>query len=67
MKIKFIEEAQHELDEAIDYYNLESPGLGDQFCKKYLIHLIESPTIKMHGIPCPKTPEDVRQDDFLMV
>ena len=36
MKIRFLEEAQYELAEAIDYYNLESPGLGDQFLQEVL-------------------------------
>lgn len=36
MKIKLLEEAQYELDQAIDYYNLESPGLGDQFLQEVL-------------------------------
>jgi hypothetical protein len=31
MKIKFLEIAQVELDDAIEYYNYESPGLGDAF------------------------------------
>ena len=31
MKISFLEIAQIELDDAIDYYNYESPGLGDAF------------------------------------
>ena len=36
MKIRFLEEAKYELDEAIDYYNFESPGLGDQFLLEVL-------------------------------
>ncbi|MDY6969846.1 MAG: type II toxin-antitoxin system RelE/ParE family toxin [Spirochaetota bacterium] len=31
MKINFLEIAQIELDDAIEYYNYESPGLGDAF------------------------------------
>ena len=31
MKISFLEIAQIELDDAIDYYNYEAPGLGDAF------------------------------------
>ena len=31
MKINFLEIAQMELDDAIEYYNYESPGLGDNF------------------------------------
>jgi len=36
MKIRFLEEAKYELDDAIDYYNFESPGLGDQFLQEVL-------------------------------
>ena len=31
MKINFLEIAQIELDDAIEYYNYEIPGLGDAF------------------------------------
>lgn len=31
MEIRFFEIAQIELDEAIEYYNSESPGLGNSF------------------------------------
>jgi hypothetical protein len=31
MKFNFLEIAQIELDEAIDYYDYELPGLGDAF------------------------------------
>ena len=36
MKIRFIEDAKIELNVAIEYYNLESPGLGDQFLQEVL-------------------------------
>ena len=36
MKLRFLEVAKYELDEAIDYYNFESPGLGDQFLQEVL-------------------------------
>ena len=36
MKIRFLEIAQIELDQAIDYYNYESPGLGDDFLAEVL-------------------------------
>ncbi len=36
MKIKFLEIAQIELDEAISYYNYEMPGLGDAFFTEIL-------------------------------
>jgi hypothetical protein len=31
VEIRFLEVARDELDEVIEYYNAESPGLGDQF------------------------------------
>jgi toxin ParE2 len=31
MEIRFLDVAQQEFDEAVEYYNAESPGLGDQF------------------------------------
>ena len=34
MRIRFLEIAQIELDDAIEYYNYEVPGLGDAFLKK---------------------------------
>ena len=36
MKIRFLQEAQYELDDAIDYYNLESEGLGQEFLQEVI-------------------------------
>ena len=36
MKINFFEIAQIELDEAVEYYNYEIPGLGDAFLTEVL-------------------------------
>ena len=36
MKIRFLDIAQYELDETIDYYNYESPGLGNEFLTEVL-------------------------------
>jgi hypothetical protein len=36
MKIRLLEIAQIELDQAIEYYNCESPGLGDAFLTEVL-------------------------------
>ncbi len=36
MRIRFIEIAQIELDDAIGYYNYEVPGLGDAFLTEVL-------------------------------
>jgi len=31
MDIRFVDVAQEEFDEAVEYYNAQSPGLGDEF------------------------------------
>jgi len=36
MEIRFLETAQIELDEAVEYYNSESYGLGDEFLLEVL-------------------------------
>lgn len=36
MQIKLVEAAQYELDEAIEYYNNDRPGLGDEFLVEVL-------------------------------
>lgn len=36
MIIRFLESAQVEFDEAVDYYNYESPGFGDEFLQEVL-------------------------------
>lgn len=36
MNIQFLEVAQRELDEAVEYYNAESLGLGDEFLLEVL-------------------------------
>lgn len=36
MRIRFLEIAQIELDDAIEYYNYEIPGLGDAFLTEVL-------------------------------
>lgn len=36
MEIRFLEVAQLEVDEAVDYYNTESPGLGEDFLVEVL-------------------------------
>jgi len=36
MRIRFLEIAQIELDDAIEYYNYEVPGLGDAFLTEVL-------------------------------
>jgi toxin ParE2 len=36
MEIRFLDVAQQELHEAVEYYNVKSPGLGDQFLLEVL-------------------------------
>ena len=36
MKIQFLEEAKFELDQAIEYYDFQSAGLGQQFLQEVL-------------------------------
>ncbi|KKL21575.1 hypothetical protein LCGC14_2444080, partial [marine sediment metagenome] len=36
MRIRFLQIAQIELDEAIEYYNYEARGLGDRFLTEVL-------------------------------
>jgi len=36
MKVQFFEEAQSELDQTIEYSNLESKGLGKQFVQEII-------------------------------
>ena len=39
MEFRFLDVAQQELDETVDYYNSESQGLGDQFLLEVLSSL----------------------------
>jgi plasmid stabilization system protein ParE len=36
MDIRFLDVAQEEFDEAVEYYNAQSPGLGDEFLLEVL-------------------------------
>lgn len=36
MEVRFLDVAQQELDEAVEYYNSESSGLGEQFLVEVL-------------------------------
>ena len=44
MDIRFLDVAQQEFDEAIAYYNAQSPGLGDEFLLEVIagLHRIKS-------------------------
>ena len=36
MEVRLLDVAEQELKEAVEYYNIESPGLGDQFLLEVL-------------------------------
>lgn len=36
MEIRFLDVAQEEFDDAVEYYNAQSPGLGDEFLLEVL-------------------------------
>jgi plasmid stabilization system protein ParE len=54
MPIRFLEIAQIELDEAIDHYNRESPGLGDEFLTEVLQVLDRIGSFPEAWHPCSK-------------
>jgi len=66
MRIKFLQEAQSELDEAIDYYNSETNGLGSDFLQEVLNAIERVANILMPGILFQKTHGAVRQGVFHM-
>ena len=50
MKVRFLEVAQIELDEAVTYYDTESPGLGQVFLLEVLSAIDVSDNFQMPGI-----------------
>ena len=54
MRIRFLEIAQIEQDEAIEYYNYESPGLGDAFLAEVLKALDRIGSFPEAWHPCSK-------------
>ncbi len=52
MIIRFLDVAQQELDEAVDYFNSESPGLGDDFLGEMLKALDRIGRHPMAWHPC---------------
>ena len=54
MKINFLEIAQIELDDAIEYYNYELPGLGDAFLTEVLNALERIGEFPETWHPCSK-------------
>lgn len=64
MKIRFLEIAQIELDEAIEYYNYEVPGLGDAFLKEVLTALDRIGKFPEAWHPCSKRTRRCRTRRF---
>ena len=64
MKIHFLEIAQIELDEAIEYYNYEVPGLGDAFLKEVLTALDRIGKFPEAWHPCSKRTRRCRTRRF---
>jgi len=54
MKIDFLEIAQIELDDAIEFYNYEAPGLGDAFLTEVLNALDRIGQFPEAWHPCSK-------------
>ena len=54
MKIRFLEIAQVELDDAIEYYNYEAPGLGNEFLAEVLNALDRIGKFPEAWHPCSK-------------
>ncbi len=54
MRIRFLEIAEIELDEAIGYYNYEAPGLGDAFLTEVLDTLDRIGKFPEAWHPCSK-------------
>ena len=54
MKIRFLEIAQFELDDAIEYFNYEAPGLGNEFLTEVLNALDRIGKFPEAWHPCSK-------------
>ena len=66
MKINFLEIAQIELDDAIEYYNYEVPGLGDAFLTEVLNALDRIGEFSEAWHPCQNEQGDVKLGVFHM-
>ncbi len=64
MKIVFLEIAQIELDDAIQYYNYEVPGLGDAFLDEVLNALDRIGGFPEAWHPCSKRTKRCRTRRF---
>jgi plasmid stabilization system protein ParE len=64
MEVRFLDVAQQELDETVEYYNNESAGLGDQFLLEVLDCLQRVKQFPEAGIPSRLTAADGGPDCF---
>lgn len=65
MRIHFFDIAQIELDQAIEYYNYESPELGDEFPTEVLKALDRIGKFPEAWHRCRNEPGDVKHDGSL--
>lgn len=66
MRIRFLEIAEIELDEAIEYYNYEAVGLGDDFLAEVWVLWIGLRAFRKHGTPVQRGQGDVKRAVFHM-
>jgi hypothetical protein len=66
MRIRLLEIAQIELEQAIEYYNYEFPGLGNAFLTEVLKVFDRIGEFPKHGIPCQPELGDVKRGGFPM-
>lgn len=64
MKIRFLEVAETELDDAVNFYNRESPGLGDRFLAEILDVLDRVAQFPSAWHPCSKRTRRCRTKRF---
>ena len=69
MRIRFLEIAQIELDEAIEYYNYETPGLGEEFLAEVLNALDRIGEFPEAWHPCSKRTRrcQTRKEEILVI
>ena len=61
MNVRILEEAQQELEDAVDYYNNDCPGLGFEFADE-VYHTID----RVIETPCAWHPLSIRTRSCLM-
>ena len=64
MEIRLLDVAQQELDEAIEYYNERSPGLGDHFLLEALAAFERIKKFQKRGTLTPRILAGVRRIGF---